>query len=553
MTIQQQIPATEGTHDTNAPAVLTVADLTVSYDGHTVVENVSFEVPPGSTVSLIGRSGSGKSTIANAILGLLDPHTSRVRGSVRFRGDEILSLRAKELRQLRGSEIGFIPQDPGSALNPVRRIGAQFDEVLRHAQPGSKSHRRDTTLKVLERVGLPDPARVFRAYPHELSGGMQQRVLIGMAILLDPGLLIADEPTSALDVTVQKTILDLLDDLRSDLGVSILLITHDLSLAAARSDAVVVLNDGAVQEYGTSTQVLRHPRSDYARQLYRDVPGLQLDKYREVKASRQQRLTVDVDEPALRVQNLVKTFGRGRNAHVALGGVSFAVARGTTHALVGESGSGKSTALRTVLRLEPQDSGHVFLNGVELTARDHQSLREVRRNLQLVYQNPFTSLDPQYTVASLIAEPLGLYGVGSARERKERTLELLHAVGLDERVAKAKPSKLSGGQRQRAAIARAIALHPDILLLDEPTSALDVSVQAQILDLLVSLQSEFGLTYLFVSHDLSVVRQFADTVTVLRQGAVVESGRVDEVFENPKEAHTQQLLSSVPWLNPTSA
>ena len=299
--------------------------------------------------------------------------------------------------------------------------------------------------------------------------------------------------------------------------------------------------------------MLSEPRSDYARRLYRDVPGLQLDKYREAKSARQQRNTVNDGVPALRVQDLVKTFGRGRTNHVALDGVSFAVARGTTHALVGESGSGKSTAVRTILRLERQDSGKVFLDGDELSSHDHTSLREVRRNLQLVYQNPFTSLDPQYSVGSLIAEPLRLYGVGSAQQRKERTLELLHSVGLEERVAQAKPTTLSGGQRQRAAIARAVALQPEILVLDEPTSALDVSVQAQILDLLVSLQSDLGLTYLFVSHDLSVVRQFADTVTVLHQGAVVESGRVDEVFANPEEPHTQKLLSSVPWLSTAPA
>jgi len=538
---------------TPQPALLAVAGLHVFYGDHHVVKGVSFEVSAGSTVSLIGRSGSGKSTIANSILGLLDPHTSRVDGSVRFRGEEILRLRARELRRLRGTEIGFIPQDPGNALNPVRRIGAQFDEVLRQSQRSTRSERRDLILNVLERVGLPEPSRVIRLYPHELSGGMQQRVLIGMAILLNPGLLVADEPTSALDVTVQKTILDLLDDLRNDLGVGILLITHDLSLAAARSDAVVVLNDGAVQEYGSSAQVLSEPRSDYARRLYRDVPGLQLDKYREAKSARQQRNTANDGVPALRVQDLVKTFGRGRTNHVALDGVSFAVARGTTHALVGESGSGKSTAVRTILRLERQDSGKVFLDGDELSSHDHTSLREVRRNLQLVYQNPFTSLDPQYSIGSLIAEPLRLYGVGSAQQRKERTLELLHAVGLEERVAQAKPTTLSGGQRQRAAIARAVALQPEILVLDEPTSALDVSVQAQILDLLVSLQSDLGLTYLFVSHDLSVVRQFADTVTVLHQGAVVESGRVDEVFANPEQPHTQKLLSSVPWLSTAPA
>lgn len=549
----QQLSSVAVVDETRKPALLTVTGLDVSFGEHRVVQDVSFDVAAGSTVSLIGRSGSGKSTIANAILGLLDPHQARVAGSARFRGDEILALRAKELRRLRGTEIGFIPQDPGSALNPVRRIGAQFDEVLRHSQRGTKSDRRELIVNVLERVGLPDPDRVIRSYPHELSGGMQQRVLIGMAILLDPGLLVADEPTSALDVTVQKTILDLLDDLRGDLGVGILLITHDLSLAAARSDTVVVLNDGVVQEFGSAAQVLRDPQSDYARQLYRDVPGLQLDKYRDVKVVRQHSVTASDDQPALEVRDLVKSFGRGRNAHVALDGVSFTVARGTTHALVGESGSGKSTAIRTVLRLEPQDSGAVILNGSELSAHDHKSLREIRRNLQLVYQNPFTSLDPQYSVGNLIAEPLRLYGVGTAQQRRERTLELLAAVGLEERFVKAKPTTLSGGQRQRAAIARAIALKPDILLLDEPTSALDVSVQAQILDLLVALQSELGLTYLFVSHDLSVVRQFADTVTVLRNGAVLESGRVDDVFAHPKQAHTQQLLSSVPWPNPTSA
>jgi peptide/nickel transport system ATP-binding protein len=367
---------------------------------------------------------------------------------------------------------------------------------------------------------------------------MLQRVLIGLAVLPRPALLVADEPTSGLDVTIQKVVLDLLSELRRDLGLSLLLITHDLAIAAERADGLVVLKDGRVQEQGPSGQVFAQPRSAYARELQADVPAINPHRYRAARAAGATAGAAD----QVQLRAVTKAFG----AVTAVDDVSITVRRGQTHALVGESGSGKTTTARLLLGIEAPDSGEVVVGDATLTGFSARDWRVARRHLQLVYQNPFTSLDPTWKLERIVREPLDRYGIGTRAERRARVREALEAVGLPPELGARRPGSLSGGQRQRVAIARALAIRPDVLVLDEPTSALDVTVQAAIMDLLVRLQGELGLTYIFVSHDLSLVRQIADTVTVLRDGRVVEDGTVEEIFARPAHAYTRALLAAIP-------
>ncbi|MBB5832303.1 dipeptide ABC transporter ATP-binding protein [Brachybacterium aquaticum] len=538
-------PRSSTAQDPTAP-LLQVQDLTVAYGDTEVVHGVSFAVGAGRALALIGESGSGKSTIARAVLRLLGARRARVDGSIAVEGREVTGLRDREFLPLRGRVLGFVPQDPGSSLNPVRTIGSQALEAAALV-PGARTRaERDALLlAALERVGLPEPQRIADSYPHQLSGGQLQRVLIALAILPGPRLLVADEPTSALDVTVQKQILDLLDDLRRELGIGILLITHDLAIAAARADEVVVLQDGTLQEAGPTASVFTAPRSEYTRALQADVPGLNPDRFAPLRAERDARHPLD-RTVQVAADAITRTF-RSRDREVrALDGVSFAIPRGRTHALVGESGSGKSTAARALLGLETLDAGTLTVGGRTVDPTDRAGLRELRRHLQIVHQNPFTSLDPRWTVERIVREPLERYKVGDRAERAAAAAWALDAVRLPESLRGRRPGALSGGQRQRVAIARALALRPDVLVLDEPTSALDVTVQAGILEVLTSLQRDLGLTYLFISHDLGVVRQFADTLTVLRRGEVVESGTVAEVLSAPREDYTRALLASIP-------
>ncbi|MCY1674889.1 ABC transporter ATP-binding protein [Pseudarthrobacter sp. SL88] len=545
--------------ETKASPLLSVEGLNVAYGDRKVVHDVGFTLPRGGSLALIGESGSGKSTIAKAVLRLLQPAEASVGGSVRLAGTEVLSLAERQFRPLRGRQLGFIPQDPGSALNPVRSIGAQAHEAAALTGERDAGARRRIILEVFDQVGLPDPVRVYDSYPHQLSGGMLQRVLIALTVLPRPSLIVADEPTSALDVTVQKLILDLLGDLRKELDIGLLLITHDLAIAAERADTLVVLKDGAVQEQGPSAQVFAAPRTDYARNLQADVPALNPDRYRgqrtgelrdTLQVSTQDSTTADAttaDRPAqIAVTDVTKSFRtRGKEVR-AVDGVSFAVERGRTHALVGESGSGKTTAVRLLLGLEHPDSGTITVGGHSTAGLSRAGLRDVRRHLQLVYQNPFTSLDPTWRVGRIVREPLDRFGVGSTADRADRVRDALQSVGLPEDAADRRPAQLSGGQRQRVAIARALVVRPDVVVLDEPTSALDVSVQAGILELLSRLQRDLGLTYVFVSHDLALVRQVADTVSVLRRGQVVEHGPVGQVFDRPQHPYTRALLDAIP-------
>jgi len=530
----------------NAP-LLQVENLHVAYGATEVVHGVSFAVGAGRSLALIGESGSGKSTIARAVLRLLGTKDAAVTGTIRVQGRDVSALREREFLPLRGRVLGLVPQDPGASLNPVRSIGAQALEAAALVPGAHRREEREALVtRALERVGLPETERILAAFPHQLSGGQLQRVLIALALLPGPRLLVADEPTSALDATVQKQILDLLDELRAELGIGILLITHDLSLAAARADEVVVLQDGRVQEAGPTASVFAAPRSPYTRALQADVPGLHPDRFAPQREERDVRRPLTGAASQVVASQITRTF-RTRDREVqALKGVSFEIPRGRPHALVGESGSGKSTAARALLGLEQLDAGQLTVGGRAVDPSDRAGLRELRRELQLVHQNPFTYLDPRWSVERIVAEGLNAYRVGDRRERAERTAWALEAVQLPEELHRRRPGVLSGGQRQRVAIARALALRPEVLVLDEPTSALDVTVQAGILEVLASLQAELGLTYLFISHDLGVVRQFADTLTVLRGGEVVESGTVAEVFAAPREEYTRRLLTSIP-------
>jgi len=540
-------PAVTGTSD-----LLSVDGISVAYGDTTVVHDVSFTLAAGQSLALIGESGSGKSTIAKTVLRLLPEGQTTAGGSIRLDGRELLGLPERQFRPLRGRTLGYIPQDPASALNPVRTIGSQAHEAAALLGERDPEVRRALIRAVFERVGLPDPERVYRSYPHQLSGGMLQRVLIGLTVLPRPALIVADEPTSALDVTIQKRILDVLADLRQEHGISLLLITHDLAIAAERTDSLVVLKDGVVHESGASARVFADPRSDYARTLQADVPALNPDRYRNQRgagsagAGADRGAGVDGPRAQIEVRNVSKSFRAGGTAVTAVDGVSFAVGRGQTHALVGESGSGKTTAVRLLLGLEQPDSGEISVSGETVHGTSRAELRTLRRHLQLVYQNPFTSLDPTWTVQRIVREPLDRFRIGARADRAQRVREAIEAVGLPAGTLSRRPTNLSGGQRQRVAIARALVSRPDVLVLDEPTSALDVTVQADILELLARLQRELGLTYLVVSHDLALVRQIADTVSVLQRGRVVEDGPVEQIFARPQHPYTRALLDAIP-------
>ncbi|MGK9052567.1 dipeptide ABC transporter ATP-binding protein [Neorhizobium petrolearium] len=527
-------------------SLLRVAGLSVSYGAQQVVTDVGFELARGRSLALIGESGSGKSTIARAVLRLL-AGGGRATGRIEFDGQDVLGLSERRFRILRGRDLGFVPQDPGNSLNPVRTIGVQAMEAAALVDEPSKAVRKALVLETFAQVGLDNPERVYDSYPHQLSGGMLQRVLIGLAVLPRPKLLVADEPTSALDVTIQKRILDLLSRLQEELNISLLLITHDLAIAAERAGSLVVLKDGVVQEAGSPASVFASPASAYARKLHADVPALNPDRYAALRDPGFRLLDTGAQAtPKIEVKSITKTFAVDGRVLTAVNDVSFTVPAGTTHALVGESGSGKTTTIRLLLGLDQPDKGKISVAGEQLTGRSHDSLRAVWRHLQVVYQNPFTSLDPTWKVEQLVREPLDRFRIGTAKERSERVREALANVGLGEHLLSRKPAALSGGQRQRVAIARSLVLNPDVLVLDEPTSALDVSVQADIVEVLLSLQARLGLTYVFVSHDLALVRQLAHTVSVMQRGRIVEHGTVADIFDNPKAPYTVSLLDSIP-------
>ncbi|MBO0985556.1 ABC transporter ATP-binding protein [Rathayibacter sp. SD072] len=523
-------------------ALVRLDHLAVAYDGQPVVHDVSLEIAPGEIVAVVGESGSGKSTTANALLGLLPANGRVTGGSITIGGADVTAASEKELRRLRGRVVALVPQDPMVGLNPTLRIGAQVAEAVRLRGVDRRSVPAEVR-EALEQAGIDDPDLRARQYPHQLSGGLRQRALIAIALAGKPRLIIADEPTSALDVTVQKRILDHLQSLVREQGISLLIITHDLAVAADRADRVLVMRAGRVVEQGTPERILVAPREECTRALIAAAPGL---GHGGTIAPRFTRV-----EPApevLRIKNAVKEYALpGRRAGFrALDDVSFSLHAGRTLALVGESGSGKTTALRVALGLVAPTSGRVLVEGVDVTGARERQWRPLRRRIQLVHQNPFAALDPRFTVLESVIEPLVSFRVGDRASRIERARELLDRVGLPASSLPRLPAELSGGQRQRVAIARALALGPDLVLLDEPVSALDVSVQAQILALLVELQQDLGVAYLFVSHDLAVVADVAHEVVVLNRGRVEETGTTARVFGAPEAEYTRALLAAVP-------
>ncbi len=525
--------------------LLAVEDLAIGYvSGGTsrrVVEDVSFTVAPGEVLALVGESGSGKTTTAQAVLGLLPANGAIEHGSIRLDGTDIAHWPERKLAALRGARISLIPQDPTTSLNPVRTIGSQIAEILQIHGERDRGRIRARVLELLTRVGLEPAEMRARQYPHELSGGMRQRVLIAIAVALRPGLIVADEPTSALDVTVQRRVLDLLDDLRREYGTAVLLVTHDLGVAADRADRVVVLRQGRIQEAGPVRQVLAAPKSEYARQLLADAPSLATPRARPV--------VPPVAGAMLKVERLTQLYpiaGERGRVFRAADDVNFEVRAGTTHALVGESGSGKTTTARCIAGFLRPTSGRVEVGGTDVAQLSGEQLRQFRRKVQLVFQNPFASLDPRQTIGQIVEEPLWNFETVGRIERETRVRGMIERVGLPDSVLTRPPAALSGGQRQRVAIARALVLKPRVVVLDEAVSALDVTVQARILELLDELQRELGLTYVFVSHDLAVVRLIADTVSVMRSGKVVESGPVETVFHNPASDYTRDLIAAIP-------
>jgi peptide/nickel transport system ATP-binding protein len=533
-------------------ALVEITGLDVGYLRHRrvrpAVAGLDLTVGHGEVVAIVGESGSGKTTTANAIIGLLPANGRITAGSAIVDGVETAGAKESALRRLRGSVVGLIPQDPMVGLNPTMRIGAQVAEAVRlRGVPGPRVAAE--VVAFLDQAGVPDPESRARQYPHELSGGLRQRALIAVALAGRPKLIIADEPTSALDVTVQKRILDHLGGLVREHGISLLIITHDLAVAAERADRVVVMRDGRKIEEGDPRTILDSPREGYTRQLIAAVP--RPEPRFDVRGA-------PAPAPILAVTEVSKTFPagdarRGRRGFNALDRVSFAVPRGRTHALVGESGCGKTTALRVALGLEPPTSGSVRLDGTEIAGLSWGKLRPLRRKAQLVHQDPFATLDPRFTIGQSVTEPLVSFRIGDRRTRQARARELLDQVALPASYLDRLPTELSGGQRQRVAIARALAPEPELIMLDEPVSALDVLVQEQILELLADLQRALGLTYLFVSHDLAVVAQISHTVSVMSGGRVVEDGPVAEVFTSPRSSYTRELLDAVPGRQPAGA
>ena len=536
-----------------AEPLLRITDLEVSYRGTPVLHGVDLTVAEGERVALVGESGSGKSTTAAAVIDLLPSGGTVTRGRIEYRGEDITSADAKRLRRLRGRQVGLVPQDPMSNLNPATRVGKQIAETLVAHGLASGREALKRAVELMGEAGIPDAERRSRQYPHEFSGGMRQRVLIAIALACEPDLLIADEPTSALDVTVQRRILDHLETLRSQRGTSMLLVTHDLGLAADRADRVVVMSQGRVVEEGPAHELLRNPQHEYTRRLVAAAPSISSARRTgadlPVSVTEGQESQQDKgSEPILVAEHLTKEFSiRGRRENLtAVDDVSFAVRPGSTTAIVGESGSGKTTVARMVLGLESPTAGTVRVAGEPVAEAKGAQRRAIRRAMQPVFQDPYASLNPMFTVEHIVDEPLRVFRVGDRKSRRARVAELLDHVALPRDTAQRHPNELSGGQRQRVAIARALALDPRLVVCDEAVSALDVLVQDQILTLLGDLQRDLGLSYLFITHDLAVVRLVAHDVLVMQHGRVVEGGTVDDVFGRPESDYTQELLAAIP-------
>jgi len=530
--------------------VLEVQGLTVGYQGDEGrvdgIHQVSFSLRAGEIVAVVGESGSGKSTIAASLVGLLARNARIDEGSIRLAGEELVSASERQWRGIRGKSLGFVPQDPGLSLDPVKRIDSQLQEALT-VHGVAVAEARFRARQLLQDVGLKDVERIGRSFPHQLSGGMRQRVLIAIALANNPAVIIADEPTSALDVGVQRQVLDRLQALVRERGTAVILITHDLGVALDRADRLIVMQHGRIVETGDARKVFEHPQHAYTRRLLAAAPSLSQVREPPQAFAQPRQVLATIAPPLLQVEHLRRDFSTWRTpGAVAVDDVSFAVSRQGTTSLVGESGSGKSTTARLVLGLERLDAGRVIFDGIDIGQQSRRDWLALRRRIQVVYQSPYSSLDPRFTLEQIITEPLDAFAVGDKASRRQRAADLLEQVELPLRMLHRRPVELSGGQRQRVAIARALALEPELVVLDEPLSALDASVQAQILVLLADLQRNLGLSYLFISHDLAVVRQISDQVVVMRSGKVIEQGPSERIFQSPASDYTRSLLADVP-------
>lgn len=533
------------TATTTAPVVLDVNDLAVSIgtkaDAHRIIDGVSLQVRQGETLCVVGESGSGKSVTSLTVMGLLPKKVLvPTRGKITLAGEDILSASDRRLRQLRATTMAMIFQEPMTALNPVVPVGKQIDEVLRAHTNLDARARRERILAMMEQVRLPDVTRIFKSYPHQLSGGQRQRIMIAMALVLEPKLLIADEPTTALDVTTQKQILSLIRDLQRDHGTAVLFITHDMGVVAEIADRVVVMRKGKVVETGALDAVLRAPTMEYTRNLLSSVPSL---IPRAARPASSEPIVLETND-LNKIYRQHSLFGNAREVAAAQN-VTLTLRKGRTLGIVGESGSGKSTVARCIVRLIDPTSGEVRLAGQDISTLSRPALRPHRKRIQIVFQDPYRSLNPRVTVGETIAEGPVNYGVPHADAIK-RAGELLELVDLPADAITRYPHQFSGGQRQRIAIARALALDPDVLVADEAVSALDVSVQAQVLDLLDEIQKRLGIALLFITHDLRVAAQICDEVVVMQHGRVVEQGPAGEILTNPQQAYTKQLLEAAP-------
>ncbi len=539
------------------------------------VKGISFQIPPNTTVALVGESGSGKSVTALAMMALLPVGQSKTskKSKIRFEGKDLLSLSTREMRAICGKDIAMIFQEPMSSLNPVFTVGDQIAEVMRIHLGYGRKQAKQRTLELLKEVGISSPETKIDAYPSQLSGGQQQRVMIAMAIACEPKLLIADEPTTALDVTIQKQILDLLESLRKRRQMSMLFITHDLVLASEIADEVIVMRQGEIREQGLAKDVLKSPKDAYTKALLLCRPSLANRPYRlpiiqnylkqknggtvenvtlsEVNRAERQRGLDGSEEIILDVQDLKKSFFSrkgffGKDEFQAVKGASFQLAKGKTLGLVGESGSGKTTIGLLLMRLQEATGGKALFQGKDILAMSEKEFAQYQRKIQIVFQNPYASLNPRFTVGQILMEPMQVHKIGANNvERKQMALDLLEKVSLPAQAFYRYPHEFSGGQRQRIAIARCLTLKPEILICDESVSALDVSVQAQVLNLLQDLQDEFGLSYIFISHDLAVVKYISDQVMVMNHGEIVEIANSDELYHSPKHEYTKRLLSAI--------
>ena len=559
------------------PNVLEIQNLSLAFGENEILKDVSFVVPKGKIIGVVGESGSGKSITSLAVMGLLPKSASVSKESkILFQTHsetiDLLKLDSEEKRKFRGNEIGMIFQEPMTSLNPSIRCGEQVEEAIRLHLKLDKNQAKKRVIELFEKVLLPNPERMYKAYPHELSGGQRQRVMIAMAISCNPKILIADEPTTALDVTVQRTILDLIKKLQTEIGLSCIFISHDLGVIAEVCDEVVVMFKGEVVEKGNVKEIFDHPKENYTKGLIACRPRLDVrfhnlptisDFLKDENFQSEIYSTEERNEfhdkiysqtPILEVKNLSKyfytkpsLFSKHEISVKAVDDVSFKVFPGETLGLVGESGSGKTTLSRTVLLLEKPTEGEIFYRGKDIVKLSKDEVRKLRKEIQIIFQDPYSSLNPRMNVGEILIAPMAVHGIGkSKKERLEKAAELLVKVGLNSNDLKKYPHEFSGGQRQRIGIARALALHPKFIICDESVSALDVSVQAQVLNLLNDLKEEFGLTYIFISHDLAVVKYMSDQLLVMQHGEQKELGDADEIYANPKTTYTKELIEAIP-------